>query len=113
MSLRCDQTLEWPLLQAHFSSGAGQQDLRQSFAEDAQRFAHFSQSAPHVFADLSKNLWSRDTEALLLDMARHCGVEQHRDAMLGGQPPLEVAMTELGARRVETLLWRLFYGIAA
>ena len=33
--------------------------------------------------------------------------------MLGGQPPLEVAMTELGARRVETLLWRLFYGIAA
>ena len=85
MSLRCDQTLEWPLLQAHFSSGAGQQDLRQSFAEDAQRFAHFSQSAPHVFADLSKNLWSRDTEALLLDMARHCGVEQHRDAMLGGQ----------------------------
>ena len=102
MSLRCDQTLEWPLLQAHFSSGAGQQDLRQSFAEDAQRFAHFSQSAPHVFADLSKNLWSRDTEALLLDMARHCGVEQHRDAMLGGQP---INATE-GRAVLHTLLRR-------
>ncbi|MDP3229545.1 MAG: glucose-6-phosphate isomerase [Acidovorax sp.] len=102
MSLRCDQTPEWPLLQAHFSSVAGQQDLRQSFAEDAQRFAHFSQSAPHVFADLSKNLWSRDVEALLLDMARHAGVEQHRDAMLAGQP---INSTE-GRAVLHTLLRR-------
>ena len=33
--------------------------------------------------------------------------------MLQGQTPLEVSMTELGARRVEELLWRLYYGIAA
>jgi len=33
--------------------------------------------------------------------------------MLEGNTPLDVAFTELGARRVETLLWRLFYGIAA
>ena len=102
MSLRCDQTPEWPLLQAHFSSVASQQDLRKSFAQDAQRFEHFSQSAPHVFADLSKNLWSRDTEALLLDMARHVGVEQHRDAMLGGQP---INTTE-GRAVLHTLLRR-------
>jgi putative toxin-antitoxin system antitoxin component (TIGR02293 family) len=30
---------------------------------------------------------------------------------LGGRPPLEAAMTELGARQVEELLERLFYGI--
>ena len=102
MSLRCDQTPEWPLLQAHFSNGASQQDLRESFAQDAQRFEHFSQSAPHVFADLSKNLWSRDTEALLLDMARHSGLEQHRDAMLGGQP---INTTE-GRAVLHTLLRR-------
>ncbi len=102
MSLRCDQTPEWPLLQAHFSTDASQQDLRQSFAQDAQRFDHFSQSAPHVFADLSKNLWSRDTEALLLDMARHAGVEQHRDAMLGGQ---SINTTE-GRAVLHTLLRR-------
>jgi putative toxin-antitoxin system antitoxin component (TIGR02293 family) len=34
-------------------------------------------------------------------------------ARLEGQPPIEVALTELGARRVEELLWKLYYGIAA
>ena len=34
-------------------------------------------------------------------------------AMLGGRRPIEVALTELGARRVETLLWSLFHGVAA
>lgn len=34
-------------------------------------------------------------------------------ALLQGRPPIEVALTELGARRVEELLWRLCYGIAA
>jgi putative toxin-antitoxin system antitoxin component (TIGR02293 family) len=34
-------------------------------------------------------------------------------AMLQGLAPLDVSMTELGARRVEELLWRLYYGIAA
>jgi uncharacterized protein (DUF2384 family) len=32
---------------------------------------------------------------------------------LGKRTPLESAMTELGARRVEELLDRLFYGIPA
>jgi putative toxin-antitoxin system antitoxin component (TIGR02293 family) len=34
-------------------------------------------------------------------------------AMLGGKRPIEAALTELGARRVETLLWSLFHGVAA
>ena len=34
-------------------------------------------------------------------------------AMLGGRRPIEVALTELGARRVENLLWSLFHGVAA
>ncbi len=33
--------------------------------------------------------------------------------MLQGRTPLDVSMTELGARRVEALLWKLYYGIAA
>ena len=33
--------------------------------------------------------------------------------MLQGRTPLDVSMTELGARRVEELLWKLFYGSAA
>ena len=31
--------------------------------------------------------------------------------LLDGRTPLDVSMTELGARRVEELLWKLFYGI--
>lgn len=30
---------------------------------------------------------------------------------LEGRTPLDVALTELGARRVEELLWKLFYGL--
>jgi putative toxin-antitoxin system antitoxin component (TIGR02293 family) len=33
--------------------------------------------------------------------------------LLDGRTPLDVSMTELGARRVEELLWKLFYGIPA
>ncbi|MGH6809263.1 MAG: antitoxin Xre/MbcA/ParS toxin-binding domain-containing protein [Ensifer adhaerens] len=33
--------------------------------------------------------------------------------LLGGSKPLDAAMTELGARRVEELLRRLSYGMSA
>ncbi|MFN4028690.1 MAG: glucose-6-phosphate isomerase [Acidovorax temperans] len=83
--IRCDLTASWPLLQAHFAAHGRHLDMRQAFAQDAGRFAHFSQSAPHVFADLSKNLWDRTSEALLLDLARAAGLETHRNAMFAGE----------------------------
>jgi len=85
MHLRCDETPQWQRLRALYEAEGRLLDLRQAFVADAQRFAHFSQAAPHVFADLSKNLWDRPTEALLLDMARQCGIESQRDAMLRGE----------------------------
>lgn len=33
--------------------------------------------------------------------------------LLDERSPLDVAMTEAGARRVEELLWQLFYGVPA
>lgn len=33
--------------------------------------------------------------------------------LLAGNTPLDVSMTELGAKRVEEILWRLFYGMTA
>lgn len=85
MPLRCDQTTPWPLLQAHYADRGRHLDMRRAFEQDADRFAHFSQSAPHVFADLSKNLWDRESEALLLDLARATGLEAHRNAMFAGE----------------------------
>ena len=102
MSTCCDHTAIWPLLQAHFLAHGRQFDLREAFAADADRFAHFSQEAPQVFADLSKNLWSRETEALLLALARACEVEPQRDAMFAGQP---INTTE-GRAVLHTLLRR-------
>jgi len=99
---RCDETPQWAALQAHFGAQGHSFDLRQAFAEDADRFAHFSQDAPLVFADLSKNLWDRQTEALLLGMAQSCGLEPQRDALLGGH---SVNTTE-GRAAMHTLLRR-------
>ena len=83
--VRADRTQAWGDLQKAFQSAGKSFDLRQAFAADATRFAAFSQSAPHVFADLSKNLLDRETEALLLNLARQSGLQAHRDAMFAGQ----------------------------
>ncbi|MCX7225402.1 MAG: glucose-6-phosphate isomerase, partial [Burkholderiales bacterium] len=78
---RCDRTPAWAALQTEFFARGRALDLRTAFAADSTRFERFSLSAPHVFADLSKNLIDDRSQALLLDLARQCGVAAHRDAM--------------------------------
>ena len=51
----------------------------------AGRFAAFSQAAPELFADLSKNLIDAEAQALLRELARECGLEAQRDAMFAGE----------------------------
>ncbi|MDC8771596.1 glucose-6-phosphate isomerase [Roseateles albus] len=82
---RCDQSPAWGLLQQHFQTAGRQFDLRQAFAADAGRYAAWTLTAPEVFADLSKNRIDADTQALLLQLARDCGLEAKRDAMLAGE----------------------------
>ncbi len=83
--LRCDQTPAWAALQHRFADTGRKLDLRDAFAADPQRFTEFSQSAPHVFADLSKNLIDAATQQLLFELARECRLQQHRDAMFAGE----------------------------
>ena len=82
---RCDQTGAWVRLQARYQASGRHFDLRQAFAGDPQRVPSFSLSAPHVYADLSKNLIDGATQALLLELAAECGLAQHRDAMFAGE----------------------------
>jgi glucose-6-phosphate isomerase len=82
---RCDRTVAWAKLQARYDEAGCSFDLRQAFGADATRFERFSQSAPHVFADLSKNLIDAPTEELLFALARESGLEARRDAMFGGE----------------------------
>ncbi|MET0935197.1 MAG: glucose-6-phosphate isomerase [Luteibacter sp.] len=86
MSVRCDRTGTWARLQSQYDGPGRRFDLRDAFRADASRVADFSQEAPHVFADLSKNLIDGATERLLLELARECGLEAHRDAMFNGEP---------------------------
>ena len=82
--MRCDQTVAWKQLQ-HHAQGFADFDLREAFAQDASRAEGLSQTAPHVFADLSKNHTDVATEALLMELARQTGLATHRDAMFRGE----------------------------
>ena len=83
--MRCDQTQAWTALLAHAAQFKGF-DLRTAFAADPHRADGLSQSAPHVFADLTKNHTDTATEALLIELARQTGLAAHRDAMFRGEP---------------------------
>jgi putative toxin-antitoxin system antitoxin component (TIGR02293 family) len=71
--------------------------LKPQEGERVERLARVIATAEHV--------WGNEADA------RAFLANQH--AMLGGKRPIEVALTELGARRVENLLWSLFHGVAA
>ena len=66
-------------------------------SERAERLARVYATALHV--------WSTDEDARAFLQAPH--------PMLEGRTPLEVSLSELGARRVEELLWQLYFGLPA
>ena len=74
--------------------GAG---LKPHEGERVERLARVVATAEHV--------WDSAVDARAFLSTAH--------PMLGGKRPIEVALTELGARRVESLLWSLFHGVAA
>ena len=81
---RCDQTPAWAALKGHFEAHGRTLDLREAFARDPGRFEAFSLEAPEVFADLSKNRIDIATQRFLGELARECGLEAQRDALLRG-----------------------------
>src|SRR5512143_2713292 len=81
---RCDRTEAWAALAGHYEAHGRDFDLREAFARDPNRFESLGVEAPAVFADLSKNRVDVATLHFLLDLARECGLEERRDAMLRG-----------------------------
>ncbi|MBY0557584.1 MAG: glucose-6-phosphate isomerase, partial [Burkholderiaceae bacterium] len=77
-------TSSFQALAAHAST-ARQWQLRQLFADDAQRFPKLTVDAAGLFLDYSKNRLDSRSIELLLDLARERGVERLRDAMFAGE----------------------------
>ena len=82
---RCDETGAWEGLREHFDDAGRAFDVREALKGDVARVEALGFEAPHVFADLSKNLIDSNADRLLLDLAKECGLEAQRDAMFAGE----------------------------
>jgi glucose-6-phosphate isomerase len=84
--MRCDHSPAWAQLSDYYATAGQTFDVRTAMSNDPQRFADLGTEAPGIYLDLSKNLLDTKSLNLLLEMAQQCGLAQHRDAMLQGQP---------------------------
>lgn len=75
----------WQSLSQQGREYAGGFDLRQAFATQPDRFDALSLSAPHLRADLSKNLWDSSVLAELLSLAESKSLNSRRTALLAGE----------------------------
>lgn len=75
----------WQTLGLQATEYASTFDLRQAFATQPGRFAALSLSAPHLRADLSKNLWDSSVLSDLLALAESKGLNARREALLAGE----------------------------
>jgi glucose-6-phosphate isomerase len=75
----------WTALEAN-AAEIKQLDLRQLFAQDAQRGERFTFEAAGIYFDYSKNRITEQTLKLLVALASEAGVKQRMDAMFAGEP---------------------------
>ena len=83
MSSDITATATWRALRDHHAAIADRH-LRDLFADDPERGRELTVSAADLHIDYSKHRLTRETLALLVELAEAAGVEQRRDAMLRG-----------------------------
>ena len=76
-------TPAWQALQRHHDE-IGTKHLREFFADDPARGTELAATVGDLYIDYSKHRVTRETLALLVDLARAAGLEQRRDAMFSG-----------------------------
>ncbi|OKH85200.1 glucose-6-phosphate isomerase [Mycobacterium sp. ST-F2] len=77
-------TSAWEALTAHHAAVEAT-TLRELFADDPDRGRELTLTFGDLYIDYSKHRVTRETLALLLDLARAAGLEERRDAMFAGQ----------------------------
>ncbi|PWI33159.1 glucose-6-phosphate isomerase [Vibrio albus] len=79
------QTQAWKALTAHFET-AKDMDLKTLFAQDAERFEHFSAKfGSDILVDYSKNLVNQETMEKLFALAEETELKAAIDAMFSGE----------------------------
>ncbi len=74
----------WDALRRHHDQVADT-TLRELFADDPDRGRALTMTVGDLYIDYSKNRVTRDTLALLVDLARAAHLEERRDAMFSGE----------------------------
>lgn len=77
-------TPAWEALSAHHAAVEAT-TLRELFADDPDRGRELTLTVGDLYIDYSKHRVTRETLALLLDLARAAGLEERRDAMFAGR----------------------------
>ena len=84
MSADIAATPAWNALEKHYGQ-IKDRHLREFFAEDPDRGSELTLTVGDLYIDYSKHRVTRETLALLVDLARAAGLEARRDAMLAGE----------------------------
>ena len=84
MSVDICASAAWEALSRHHDRVATT-TLRELFADDPARGRDLTLTVGDLYIDYSKHRVTRETLALLVDLARAAGLEQRRDAMLTGE----------------------------
>lgn len=78
------ETNAWKRLEAHYAT-MKTTPLRELFAEEADRFNHFSTCIEDIVFDYSKNIITSETLQLLIDLAHEVGLPGAIEAMFTGE----------------------------
>jgi glucose-6-phosphate isomerase len=79
-----NETSEWKVLEKHAAT-MRERHLRDSFAEDPQRFETLSRCELNLLFDFSRQRVTAETVSLLVALANACGLRAHIDAMFAGE----------------------------
>lgn len=78
------KTNAWKALESDFARIADQQ-IKDFFSNDSERFANFSKKCEGLLLDYSKNRMDQQTLDHLFELARECELEAGRDKMFSGE----------------------------
>ena len=84
MNIHLSERESWRDLEPRSAYFRDHFDLRRAFEEQPRRFKALSFAAPHVRADLSRNLWNESVLVQLSSLALDAGLPERRLALLNG-----------------------------